>query len=92
MKARFPIRGESLRLCCVAALTACAAASSVSCNPCQCRAVNANATRTGGGATASSSASPSVHYDWKNSRPMDLSDHGLMADLGERGSEIVSEA
>jgi cardiolipin synthase A/B len=33
-----------------------------------------------------------VHYDWKNSRPMDLSDHGLIADLGERGSEIVSEA
>jgi phosphatidylserine/phosphatidylglycerophosphate/cardiolipin synthase-like enzyme len=24
-----------------------------------------------------------VHYDWKNSHPMDLSDQGLVADLGE---------
>lgn len=31
-----------------------------------------------------------VHYDWKNSRPMDLSDHGLVADLGEIGKEMVS--
>ncbi|MGA9306716.1 MAG: phospholipase D-like domain-containing protein [Candidatus Sulfotelmatobacter sp.] len=31
-----------------------------------------------------------VHYDWKNSRPMDLSDNGLLEDLGERGAEIVS--
>jgi cardiolipin synthase A/B len=33
-----------------------------------------------------------VHYDWKNSRPMDLSDNGLLEDLGERGAEIVSGA
>ncbi len=31
-----------------------------------------------------------VHYDWKNSRPMDLSNNGLFEDLGERGCEIVS--
>ena len=31
-----------------------------------------------------------VHYDWKNSRPIDLSDEGLVADMGERGREIVS--
>jgi len=31
-----------------------------------------------------------VHHDWKNSRPMDLSDDGLIADLGEKGREIVS--
>jgi cardiolipin synthase A/B len=30
-----------------------------------------------------------VHYDWKNSRPMDLSDNGLLEDLGERGCAIV---
>lgn len=30
-----------------------------------------------------------VHYDWENSHPMDLSDRGLMADLGERGCDIV---
>jgi cardiolipin synthase len=33
-----------------------------------------------------------VHYDWKNSRPMDLSDNGLLEDLGERSAEIVSGA
>ena len=31
-----------------------------------------------------------VHHDWKNSRPMDLSDDGLVADLGDKGREIVS--
>jgi cardiolipin synthase A/B len=31
-----------------------------------------------------------VHYDWKNSRPMDLSDNGSLEDLGERSAEIVS--
>jgi len=31
-----------------------------------------------------------VHYDWENSRPMDLSDNGLIADLGERRGEIIS--
>jgi len=31
-----------------------------------------------------------VHHDWKNSRPMDLSDDGLIADLGDKGREIVS--
>lgn len=31
-----------------------------------------------------------VHYDWKNSRPIDLSDEGLVAEMGERGREIVS--
>ena len=31
-----------------------------------------------------------VHHDWKNSRAMDLSDEGLIADMGERGREIVS--
>jgi len=32
-----------------------------------------------------------VHQDWENSRPMDLSDDGLLADLGEdRGGTIVS--
>jgi len=31
-----------------------------------------------------------VHADWKNSRPMDLSDQGLISDLGEdRGGEVV---
>jgi len=31
-----------------------------------------------------------VRHDWENSRPMDLSDEGLMADLGEeRASEIL---
>jgi cardiolipin synthase len=30
-----------------------------------------------------------VHYDWDNSRPMDLSDQGLLADLGgDEGGEI----
>jgi len=34
-----------------------------------------------------------VHYDWENSRPMDLSDQGLIADLGEeRGGEIGCSA
>ena len=34
-----------------------------------------------------------VHHDWENSRPMDLSDQGLLADLGEeQGGEIVSPA
>jgi phosphatidylserine/phosphatidylglycerophosphate/cardiolipin synthase-like enzyme len=34
-----------------------------------------------------------VHYDWENSRPMDLSDDGLIADLGEEeGGEVVSSA
>ena len=32
-----------------------------------------------------------VHQDWQNSHPMDLSDEGLLADLGEeRGGNIVS--
>lgn len=31
-----------------------------------------------------------VHHDWKHSTPMDLSDDGLVADLGERGREIVA--
>ena len=32
-----------------------------------------------------------VHYDWENSHPIDLTDEGLMADLGaERGKEVVS--
>jgi phosphatidylserine/phosphatidylglycerophosphate/cardiolipin synthase-like enzyme len=31
-----------------------------------------------------------VHYDWKHSRPMDLSDRGLIDDLGKRGEEIVA--
>jgi phosphatidylserine/phosphatidylglycerophosphate/cardiolipin synthase-like enzyme len=31
-----------------------------------------------------------VHYDWKHSRPMDLSDRGLIDDLGKRGKEIVA--
>jgi cardiolipin synthase A/B len=32
-----------------------------------------------------------VRHDWENSRPMDLSDRGLIADLGEeQGEEIVS--
>jgi len=31
-----------------------------------------------------------VHHDWSNSRAMDLSDNGLIADMGERGREIVS--
>ena len=31
-----------------------------------------------------------VHHDWKNSHPIDLTDAGLMADLGiERGSSVV---
>jgi cardiolipin synthase A/B len=34
-----------------------------------------------------------VHYDWENSRPMDLSDDGLIADLGEqRGKKILPSA
>ena len=34
-----------------------------------------------------------VHYDWENSRPMDLSDQGLIVDLGEeRGGEIGCSA
>jgi photosystem II stability/assembly factor-like uncharacterized protein len=72
MKAPFLIRGESLRLWGVVAVTASAAAASVSCNPCQCRAVNANSARageavqTGGAATAASSATRSIPYDWKN--------------------------
>jgi phosphatidylserine/phosphatidylglycerophosphate/cardiolipin synthase-like enzyme len=34
-----------------------------------------------------------IHYDWKNSRPMDLSDDGLLDDLGEDegGGIIASE-
>jgi len=33
-----------------------------------------------------------VHSDWENSHPMDLSDDGLLADLGEeRGGKIVSK-
>ncbi len=31
-----------------------------------------------------------VHHDWKNSRPMDLSDAGLLTDLGESAKEIIS--
>jgi len=31
-----------------------------------------------------------VHHDWKHSRPLDLSDQGLIADMGQRGREIVS--
>lgn len=30
-----------------------------------------------------------VRHDWENSRPLDLSDEGLMADLGDRGEEGV---
>ena len=31
-----------------------------------------------------------VHHDWKNSHPIDLTDAGLMADLGiERGNSVV---
>jgi cardiolipin synthase len=30
-----------------------------------------------------------VHYDWENSRPMDLSDAGLIADLGEEGGGSI---
>jgi len=34
-----------------------------------------------------------IHYDWKSSRPMDLSDEGIVADLGEdEGDELVSSA
>lgn len=34
-----------------------------------------------------------VHHDWENSRPMDLSDQGLLADLGEdEGGEVVCSA
>lgn len=30
-----------------------------------------------------------AHHDWKHSTPMDLSDEGLLADLGERGADIL---
>jgi len=34
-----------------------------------------------------------LHRDWENSRPMDLSDDGLINDLGtERGGEVVSSS
>jgi len=34
-----------------------------------------------------------LHRDWENSRPMDLSDDGLIDDLGtERGGEVVSSS
>jgi len=33
-----------------------------------------------------------VHHDWENSHPIDLTDEGLMADLGEeRGNEVASQ-
>jgi photosystem II stability/assembly factor-like uncharacterized protein len=72
MTAPSAMRGESLRLWGVVAVTICAATASVSCNPCQCHAVNANyahadePARTGGAAPVSSSATPSIPYDWKN--------------------------
>lgn len=33
-----------------------------------------------------------VHYDWENSHPIDLSDDGLLADLGERKAGEVSSS
>jgi len=33
-----------------------------------------------------------VHHDWKNSHPMDLSDNGLLADMGKNAKEVISVA
>jgi cardiolipin synthase A/B len=33
-----------------------------------------------------------VHHDWKNSHQMDLSDNGLLADMGKNAKEIISVA
>jgi hypothetical protein len=32
-----------------------------------------------------------VHRDWKNSRPLDLSDDGLMAELEEKDENVAED-
>jgi cardiolipin synthase len=32
-----------------------------------------------------------VHHDWKNSRPLDLTDEGLLADLEKHGGKGIEE-